>query len=228
MIQIEVTDRWHQTFVGGHVGILLMENIDNTQPSSPLNARKREVEATLRNKFAGFTRKDFIEIAPLNAYRTYYKKFNKTYHVQLQLESVVLKGKSLPDVSPLVDTAFISELETLVLTASHDVDLLQGPIMIDASKGTEQFTQMNGTTRTLKPNDMIMRDASGVICTIIYGQDKTSPISAKTKRALYVTYAPFGVSKALVKQQVETIRDTVLLFAPEAVTNRLEIFTANG
>ena len=228
MIQIEATNRWHQTFLGGHVGILLMKNIDNTQPSPRLNARKREVEATLRNKFAGFTRKDFIEVEPLKAYRTYYKKFNKTYHVQLQLESVVLKGKSLPDVSPLVDTAFVSELETLVLTASHDVDLLQGPITIDASQGTEQFMQMNGSTRTLKPNDMIMRDANGVICTIIYGQDKTSPISAQTKRALYVTYAPIGVSAALVSQQLETIRDSVLLFAPEAGTSKLEIFTAEG
>lgn len=227
-MQIEVTNRWRNTFPNGHVGILLIENIDNTQSAPTLDARKREIEKTLRTKYAGFSRKDFIEINPLDAYRTYYKKFNKTYHVQLQLESVVLKGKSLPHVSPLVDATFAAELETLVLTASHDVDLIEGPLTIDATQGTEQFTQMNGTTRTLKPNDMMMRDAKSVICTIIYGQDKRTPISAKTKRALYVTYAPAGVSATLVRQQLDAIRDNILSFAPEASTEMAKMFSADG
>ncbi len=227
-MQIEVTNRWHNNFPDGHVGILLMEGVDNTQPAPTLDIHKREMEKTLRSKYADFSRKELIEINPLNAYRTYYKKFNKTYHVQLQLESIVLKGKSLPNVSPLVDATFAAELETLVLTASHDVDLLEGPLTIDATQGTEQFTQMNGTTRTLKPNDMMMQDAKGVICTIIYGQDNRTPISAKTTRALYVAYAPPGVPATLVQQQLDAIRDNILLFAPEASTEMVKIFSANG
>ncbi|MCP5100695.1 MAG: hypothetical protein GY943_34535, partial [Chloroflexi bacterium] len=125
MIQIEVTDRWHNTFPGGHVGVLLMGNVDNAKRTTPLDAKKREVESRLREQFAGYSRADFLELPILKAYRTYYKKFNKTYHVQLQLESVVQKGKSLPNVSPLVDANFAAELETLVLTAGHDVDLLE-------------------------------------------------------------------------------------------------------
>ena len=34
----------------------------------------------------------------LQAYAAYYKQFKKTYHVQLQVESIVLKGKGLPNV----------------------------------------------------------------------------------------------------------------------------------
>ena len=192
MIQIEVNGRFHQTFPGGHVGVLLIGNVDNAKRPTPLDQRKREIEAALREKFAGFSRADLLALEILQAYRTYYKQFNKTYHVQLQLESVVQKSKSLPNVSPLVDANFAAELETLVLTAGHDADLLEAPITIDATQEGDEFIQMNGAVRPLKPNDMMMSDGQGIICTIIYGQDKRTPISPKTRRALYVAYAPSG------------------------------------
>src|SRR6185295_12486260 len=110
MFQIEVTERWHNTFPGGHVGVLLIGNVDNSRRTTPLDQRKREIESSLREKFAGFSRTDLMELEVLKAYRTYYKKFDKTYHVQLQLESVVQKGKPLPIVSPLVDANFAAEL----------------------------------------------------------------------------------------------------------------------
>jgi hypothetical protein len=42
----------------------------------------------------------------------------KTYHIALQLEPVVLKGKSLPNVAALVEAMFTAELGDLLLTAS--------------------------------------------------------------------------------------------------------------
>ena len=121
-----------------------------------------------------------LELETLNAYRDYYRRFGNTYHVQLQLESVVHKGKSLPSVSPLVDANFAAELETLVLTAGHDADLLTQPLTLDVTGGGEAFTGMNGSVKTLRPGDMMMTDAGGVICTVITGQDARTPISPAT------------------------------------------------
>jgi DNA/RNA-binding domain of Phe-tRNA-synthetase-like protein len=226
MITIEATERWYATFPGGHVGVLLIGNVDNTQPAPALDAHKRQLEAHLRHQFAGWSRTDLLELEVLQAYRRYYKQFDKTYHVQLQLESIVHKGKGLPNVSPLVDANFAAELETLVLTAGHDADLLVGPLMIDASQGNEAFVQLNGKLQPLKPNDMIMTDAQGVICTIIYGQDQRTPISAQTRRALYVAYAPVGVAAALVERQLERIRDLVQLVSASAMVELLTIWAA--
>ena len=228
MVHIETAERWHVTFPGGHVGVLLVGNVDNTKRSTPLDARKREVEARLRERYAGFSRDDFLELETLKAYRDFYKRFGNTYHVQGQLESVVHKGKSLPNVSPLVDANFTAELGTLVLTAGHDADLLKSPLTIDATQGGETFTQMNSSEKSLKADDMMMADAQGIICTILYGQDKRTPISPKTRRALYVAYAPAGVPKEEVMRQLESIRENVLLFAPEAEVEGLELFTARG
>jgi DNA/RNA-binding domain of Phe-tRNA-synthetase-like protein len=227
MVEIQATDRWHTTFPGGQVGALLVGNVDNTARSTALDQRKRAIEARLRDRFAGCSRADLLELAVLQAYRAYYKTFGKTYHVQLQLESVVFHGKLLPNVSPLVDANFAAELETLVLTAGHDADLLEAPLSIDATHGDERFTQLNGSVRSLKPNDMIMADSKGIICSIIYGQDARTPISPTTRRALYVAYAPAGVPAALVEQQLDCIHEYILLAAPAAEVEMRTIFSAS-
>jgi len=226
MFQIDVTDRWHTTFPGGHVGILLVGNVDNTPRITPLDQQKRAIEARLRDTFARYSRTELLELAVLQAYRTYYKKFGKTYHVQLQLESVVHNGKSLPDISPLVDANFAAELETLILTAGHDADVLEAPLTIDATHGGETFTQIHGSVRSLKPHDMMMSDAKSIICTIIYGQDARTAISPNTRRALYVAYAPAGVSGAMVQQQLDAIYENILLASPEAEVEMSRVFSA--
>ena len=162
-MQVELTARWHQVFPGSHVGLLSVANVDNHKRSTPLDDRKLEVEAELRRKYGGLSRTELQELEVLRAYREYYRRFDQTYHVQSQLESVVHKNKSLPNVSPLVDANFVAELQSLVLTAGHDADLLELPVRIDATRGGEAFEQMNGTARTLKPNDMMMLDASGIV-----------------------------------------------------------------
>ena len=226
MFQIEVADRWHDTFPGGYVGVLIIGNVDNARRPTPLDQRKKEIESRLRTKFAAFSRRDLLELEVLKAYRNYYKQVNKTYHVQLQLESVVHKGKSLPNVSPLVDANFAAELETLILTSGHDADLLEAPITLDATQGGETFIQMNGSVQSLKPKDMMMSDGKGVVCTIIYGQDQRTPISLNTRRALYVAYAPSEVPVAVVQQQLDSIRENVRCFAPAAEVEMLELYAA--
>jgi DNA/RNA-binding domain of Phe-tRNA-synthetase-like protein len=162
----------------------------------------------------------------MSAYERYYKRFDKTYHVQLQVESIVLKGKNLPDVSPLVDSNFIAEVETLVLTAGHDVFRLQGPILMDVSREGDQITQMNGTSRAIRAGDMIMKDANGICCSIIYGQDNRSPISPETSHVLYVAYAPVGVPTETVEAQLQKIEENIRLFSPLANVEQLRLLSA--
>jgi DNA/RNA-binding domain of Phe-tRNA-synthetase-like protein len=214
MILISATDEWRTNHPGAVIGLLELSGVENTSSSPQLNDRKRETEARLREKYKGFTRQDFLSLAVMSAYDEYYKRFNKTYHVQLQLESIVLKGKNLPDVSPLVDSNFIAEVETLVLTAGHDAAKLTPPILMDVSREGDQFTQMNGETKAIRAGDMIMRDAGGVCCSIIYGQDNRSPISSVTSHVLYVAYAPIGVPTEIVDMQLARIEENIRLFSP--------------
>ena len=208
------------------MGLLELSGVDNKNASPAFEARKRETEARLRERYRGFTRQDFLALPVLSAYEGYYKKFKKTYHVLLQVESIVLKGRDLPNVSPLVDANFTAEVETLVLTAGHDAAKLHGAIRLDVSRERDQLTQMNGETKIIHAGDMIMRDADGISCSIIYGQDNRSPISAQTSHVLYVAYAPVGVSAETVDVQLGKIEENIRSFSPAAVVERRELLSA--
>ena len=228
MIEIEVTDQWRKYFPGAHIGILLMGNMDNTKHPTPLDEMKKNLASSLCSRYEGQSRADLLEMEVLRAYRSYYGNFGNTYHVQLQLESILHKGKSLPNVSPLVDAVFAAEMESLLLTAGHDADKLCFPVKIDQSLGTEKFIQINGAEKTLKADDMMMTDAKGVVCSILYGQDQRTPISPKTRRALFVTYVPPGIKTESLSLHLDTIKRNIILFAPDAEVEYRNVYTADG
>lgn len=133
MLTIIATESWRNTWPTATFGVLEISGVENTNRSGELEQHKRSVEARLRQRYQGFTRQQFLTLPVMAAYERYYKRFDKTYHVLLQLESIILKGKNLPAVSPLVDVNFSSEVETLILTAGHDADRLSGEILLDVA-----------------------------------------------------------------------------------------------
>lgn len=226
MLVISATDEWRSIHPGAVIGLLELSGVENLFSSPQLDERKRETEAHLRERYQGFSRQDFLALPVMSAYEQYYKRFNKTYHIQLQVESIVLKGKSLPNVSPLVDANFVAEVETLVLTAGHDAAKLLGAIAIDVSREGDRITQMQGTSKTIRAGDMIMRDANGVCCSILYGQDNRSPISAETSHVLYVAYVPVGVPAETVEAQLGKIEEHIRLFSPKVIVEQHRLLSA--
>lgn len=228
MLGISATNEWRAAHPGACIGLLELSGVANDGSCPILDGRKRAIEAGLRARYEGFTRPDFLALPVMAAYSAYYKRFNKTYHVQLQVESIVLKGRNLPSVSPAVDANFMAEVETLVLTAGHDVATLHGPIVMDVSREGDRIKQMSGALKDLRPGDMIMRDAQGICCSIIYGQDDRSPITAQSTHILYVAYAPAGVGAPDVERQLSSIEENVRLCSPALVVERRRLLRASA
>ena len=226
MLAISATAEWRAAHPGAVIGLLELSRVDNSRPSPALDDRKRKTEARLRDRYQGFARPDFLSLPVMAAYVRYYKRFGKTYHVQLQVESIVLKSKSLPNVSPLVDANFVAEVDTLVLTAGHDVDKLHGHVSIDVSREGDELTQMDGVAKVIRAGDMIMRDDKGICCSILYGQDNRSPISGQTSHVLYVAYAPPDVPAEAVTAHLRAIEEHARLFSPLAVTEQQQLLVA--
>lgn len=225
MLDITVTDEWKSAHLGASIGLLEVSGVDNKIVSPELEAYKREVENRLREKYRAYSRQDFLSIPVIQAYVQYYKRFSKTYHVLQQVESIALKNKKLPTVSPLVDSNFIAEMETLALAAGHDVSKLQGAVYIDISKDGDQMTQMNGASKEIYAGDMVMKDEHGICCCIIYGQDNLSPISPETSHALYVVYAPAGVPVDAVEAQLKAIEANIRMFALSVMVEQSRVIT---
>ncbi len=226
MINVSATPEWRSAHHGGAIGLLELSGVVNTSASVELNHLKHATEDRLRNLYAGYSRQDFLALPTLGAYEKYYRHFDKTYHVLLQVESIVLKSRNLPNVSPLVDANFTAEVNSLILTAGHDVAKLDPPVVIDVSHTNDEIINITGEKKLIRQGDMVMRDTHGVCCTILYGQDNRSPISPDTVNVLYVAYAPAGVEHNQVRSHLAQVEANVRLFAPQAVVDQNRLLIA--
>ena len=223
---LTVSETWQTTYPGASQGLLVMRGLANPEEHAELEHRKAELEAGLRARYAGYDRAKFNALPVIRAYNDYYGRFKKSYHVQLQLESVALKGKSLPRVAALVECMFMAELKNGLLTAGHDLDTLRQPLRLDVAHGDEAYTLLNGKGETLKADDIFMADAEGVTSSIIYGPDRRTRITPATRNALFTVYAPPGIDPAAVQAHLEDIQTDARLIAPEATTELLTVYAA--
>lgn len=215
------TERWKNTYPGARAGVLAIRQAPNQSDAPQVARRKIEIEEELRRRFSGMDRSALEALPVLKAYKAYYRRFNKTYHVQLQLESIVHKGKSIPSVSGLVAAMFMAELKNQLLTAGHDLDQVQPPVQVDISDGSERYILYNGQEQTLKPGDMYISDRQGILSDVIYGPGKRTRITPETSSVLYTVYAPPGIGEDAVRKHLQDIRENVLLFAPGAVIEQM-------
>lgn len=218
-----VSDAWRAMYPGASQGVLVMRGVVNPERHADLDRRKAELEDELRARFAGYDRAAFGALPSIRPYVGYYAKFKKTYHVQLQLESVVLKGKSLPRAAALVEAMFMAELKHHLLTAGHDLDALRQPLRLDVASGGERYILLSGKEDTLKPNDMFMADAEGVTSSIVYGPDRRTRITPDTRHVLFTVYAPPGITPPALQQHLDDIQASVRLVSPEAHTEQMLI-----
>jgi DNA/RNA-binding domain of Phe-tRNA-synthetase-like protein len=219
-----VSDAWKATHPQAHAGILVMREVTNPPQHAELEARKERLQGELRSRFAGQDRSAIAALSPIQAYNAYYKPFKKSYHVQLQLESIAFKGKSLPSVAALVESMFMAEVKNLLLTAGHDLDALQLPVRLDVATGAEQYTLLRGTEQLTKAGDMFMADGAGIISSILYGPDQRTQINEKTRNVMFAVYAPEGISVEETHRHLGDIRENVLLVSPAARVELLEVF----
>lgn len=220
------SDEWKTRYPGASAGILIVRNVSNPDEHPGLETRKVELENGLRARFSSLDRSAVAALPSIQPYSAYYGSFKKTYHVQLQLESVAFKSKPLPRVAALVEAMFMAELKNQLLTAGHDLESIDGSIRLDVAQGLETYTMLNGKDQTLKAGDMYMRDGAGVVSSILYGPDHRTRIQPQTRNVLFAVYAPPGIEPDWVRQHLADIEANLAIFSPQAETALRQVVTA--
>jgi len=219
-----ISDKVKKVYPEALMGILVMKNVSNPKKHEGLDKCKLELENNLRKKFSGLDRAYLKNMEPIKTYNNYYKRFKKTYHILLQLESIVFKNKSIPKVASLIEAMFMAEIKNLLLTAGHDLDAIDLPIKLDVSSGGEKYTQISGQEKELLPNDMMVSDLQGITSSIIYGPDKRTQIKPNTRNVLFVIYAPPGIEKSKVFQHLQDIQNYVHIITPKSEVELLKVY----
>ena len=218
---IRVSPNWRAHEPEASVGFLAIRGALNIPDHPELQKAKKALEEELRAQYAGMDRKALRKEPVLAAYDAFYRRFRKSYHVQLQLESVVIKGKPIFSPSALVTCMFMAELKTGLLTAAHDFDALDLPLTAEIAAGEETYQKLNGTEQQLKTGDLYIRDQQGILSSVIYGPDQRTQILPDTINSIFTTYGPPGISASQIEGQLEILEGYIRLFAPKAVRDQL-------
>jgi DNA/RNA-binding domain of Phe-tRNA-synthetase-like protein len=200
-MRIEFTPAFHAAFPDGVFGALIAHGCANRPRATAIGPDQRGVETGLRNRFPG----NAIDADPVAAvYASYFRRFGGRYPVVHQAKTI-LAGRPIESASALVEVMFTAELDSLVLTSGHDLRALNGSLHVDVARAGETYTKLSGKEQALRPGDMVVRDAGGVIASVVYGPDLRTRISEDSTAALFGAWCPQGIPAEAVEAHLATL-----------------------
>ena len=221
---LTISNNVKELYPQAHFGILILKNLCNPPFDEKFNTEKLKTIENIRNSHPDYVRKEYVQSEPVKHYINYYKKFKKTYPVLLQLESIVLKNKSIPNIAALVEAMFTAEVKNMLLTAGHDLDKLNTELKLDVAQGNETFIGISGKEQSLHKNDIMLSDNTGIISSIISGPDLRTSITNDTKNALFFIYGTDGISETSIYDHLKDIENFIKLFSPDSILELIKVY----
>jgi len=205
-------------------GIMVAQGVHNTADRSRMDILKNTEIDRIKTKYKEYERKTVSSREPICHYVAYYKKFKKTYPVLLQLESILLKDKGIPNAGMPVEAMFLAEVDNQLLTAGHDLNQINGNLTMNIATGTENYRGISGKDQQLTKNDLFLSDGSGILSSVLNGPDYRTRITNATRNALYFVYGVDGVTREQIRQHLENIRHYLLSAIPDVEIQMLEVY----
>jgi len=205
------------------IGLLRVKTSANRYLNTRLDEESSALESVLRERFGSTGKGDMAELPVMSEYVRYYRGFDKTYQLLLQLESVAAKGRPIPRITPLVQAMFMAEMKNFFLTAGHDTATLDGPLCLRFADGTERYTTLAGPEKTVQEGDLCIADRAGIVSCVIYGPDSRTRIGPETTEALYTVYAPFHADSGMILSHLNDIARFIRLNDKDAQTAEPEL-----
>ncbi len=220
---IDVSESFRSTFPGARLGYLAMTGVANPASHPELEKRKARLEEDLRKRYGGLDRKQLGDLPTLRAYEDHCRRFGKSYHLLLQLESVASKGNPLPAVAALMKAMFMAAVGNQLLTMGHDLKSVVAPLCLSAATGGEKYLGIRGREETCTGGDMMIVDGMGTVSSLLQGPDARTRIWPETTQVLFTTYAPQGIGADAVQAHLRELEEYVRLVSPEAATQAMEV-----
>ncbi len=221
---IKISPSVKNTFPETKFGMMIVKGLSSPIERAVMDNIIATEIAQMKLNNSGYERKPALTKEPLCHYAAYYKRYNKTYHVLGQLESVLLKGKSIPPVGIPVEAMFLAELKDLLLTAGHDLELIEGDLTINAATEPLNYTGISGKEQQLIKNDLYLSDEKGILSSIMNGPDYRTRITEATQNALYFVYGVEGVTEPLIHAHLKTLSSYLLQAIPGVDVQSINVY----
>ncbi len=210
-MEITFSQKLKEVYPEIQLATLIVRNVQNKKFDERLDKEKRVLEDYLRRNF-----QEPENIKRVEQYNEFYRKFGATFPIQYQMKSI-LAGKQIPSVSCLTEVMFMNELKNCCLTAGHDLDLIDGDLILDLAKGGEIYLKINDEEQKIKEGDIILSDRQGIIASVLYGPDSRTKITPFSKNIIYMTYFIFSIGHSEVISIMSNLVDYLRLAEDSSV-----------
>jgi lysyl-tRNA synthetase class 2 len=210
IMTIQVDQKIWEAFPELKIGVLVAKGIDNSGKEGIETLRKAESLA-----LAKYGEVDLNTVEMLSDWREAYRSFGyKPAKARCSVDALlrrVVKGKELPDISPLVNLYNSISIKHTLPAGADDLDKTSGTVRLTFAKGDESFRAIGAEeTETPLPGEVIYRDDEEVTCKAWNFRecDKTK-ITAETKNAALVIEGLEHTSLSQIAKALEELKDLV-------------------
>jgi len=142
-------------------------------------------------------------------------------HIESLIKSVA-NGKSIKPVHPVVDSVVIAELKNALAMGVHDLDRIQGDIVLDVADEGENFVGIGNRTIITRPGEVVLRDQTGIWASYTQGPDAATVVDAGTKNAMILGFFTPEISRETMELGIREAAE-LLLKAVQGETEALLI-----
>jgi hypothetical protein len=202
MIDIQASDALRAAPRGWTLGLLEVEGLQPRSGSGALDAEASRVEESLKARFGGMNRRAIARTEPARFYDAHFGAAGRAYPVILQAEAVASKGRRIEMPDPLVRAMFAAELEGMLLCSGQDLAALDRSVSVDLASGLETMQTFGGPEKTPPAGDLVIRDALGIVASVLLGPDERTSLRSSTSEALFTIYAPPSIREEEIRAQL--------------------------
>lgn len=185
-------------------GYCFVKNISWGPSSDYLRDKQKETEEHIRKNAQSLVEK-------AKSISRFYKvqgEKNRS-HIESLIKSIS-NGKSIKPVNPVVDSVVIAELKNALAMGVHDLDRIQGDIVLDVADEGEKFAGIGNRTVITKPNEVVLRDQSGIWASYTQGPDAATVVDSGTKNAMILGFFTPETSRETMESGIQEAADLLL------------------
>ncbi|OIO47876.1 MAG: hypothetical protein AUJ32_01890 [Parcubacteria group bacterium CG1_02_40_82] len=218
-MEITFSENLKERYKNVNLGTLIVRDVQNKEFDERLDKEKRIVEQYIMDNY-----KEPDNVKRIREYNDFYFEFGETFPVKYQIKSI-LEGKQIPSISCLVEAMFMTELKHICLMAGHDLDAIQGDLVLDIAQEGEMYIKINDEKQELKKDDIVLRDGMGIIASVLYGPDNRTKIIPISKNIIYMAYFTFAVTRSeIIIVMADLAKYLRICEGPHANIERMKIY----
>ncbi len=204
MKKVTITDQCLALYPWMKFGYCFVKNLSWGESPGFLKDKQKETEDYIRKNSQSLVEK-------AKCISRFYKmqgEKNRS-HIESLIKSIS-NGKSIKPVNPVVDSVVIAELRNALAMGVHDLDRIQGDIVLDVADEGEKFTGIGNRTIITRPMEVVLRDQTRIWASYTQGPDAATVVDSATKNAMILGFFTPETSREAMTLGIQEAADLLL------------------